>query len=65
MIVTGSKEDKLLKLWSIDDLECVTTIKYKPDSISCLKLYVCCNLKRLQMHFLCINYTKLLYTQNN
>lgn len=39
-IVSGSREAKEIKIWSISECECVNTIKVRTDSINCLKIYV-------------------------
>ena len=39
-IASGSRESKDLKIWSVEECECINTIKLKTDSINCLKLYV-------------------------
>lgn len=39
LIATGSDDDKLIKIWSVEDCECVNTIKSRAASINCIKLY--------------------------
>ena len=39
IIATGCRDDKLIKIWSIEDLECISTIKFRNDSINCIKIY--------------------------
>ena len=40
VVVSGCTDDKLIKVWSINELECTCTIKFKNDTINCLKIYV-------------------------
>ena len=40
IVVSGCSDDKFVKIWSINELECTCTIKFKNDSINCLKIYV-------------------------
>jgi hypothetical protein len=39
-MVSGGSDDRLIKIWSVEDLECINTFKVKSDSINCLKIYV-------------------------
>ncbi len=46
-IASGCRESRDLKIWSVEECECINTIKLKTDSINCLKLYVTRNSKCL------------------
>ena len=40
IIATGSNDEKLIKVWSVEECECVNTIKLKADSVNCILIYV-------------------------
>ncbi|RMZ97512.1 F-box WD repeat-containing 7-like [Brachionus plicatilis] len=39
VIVSGSSDDRLIKIWSIQDMELLNCFKSKTDSINCLKIF--------------------------
>lgn len=39
IIATGSNDEKLIKVWSVEECECVNTIKLKADSVNCILIY--------------------------
>ena len=39
-MISSSIEDKLVKVWSIENLECINMFKIKGDIINCIKIHV-------------------------